>query len=112
LVGWRQVHEVDGGDHSLKVKGGKEAAAAAVSAACKAAVAFVREVAEGGAGDGAGSEQPGAEGGEAAADQPAAETEAAAEGSGHVQKGKRKAVEDPRSTRMRNRKQAARKTAC
>lgn len=82
---WQQVHEVEGGDHSLKVKGGKEAVAAAVSAACKAAVAFVREVAGRGADDGAGDEQP------------AAAEKGEKEKGGHAQASKRRAGHDPRS---------------
>ena len=44
LAGIAQVHEVEGGDHSLKVKGGKKAVEEALAAACSAAVAFVQQL--------------------------------------------------------------------
>ena len=39
-----QVYNVEGGDHSLKVKGGKAAAESAVTRAIKAAVTFAKDV--------------------------------------------------------------------
>ncbi|EIE27839.1 hypothetical protein COCSUDRAFT_83459 [Coccomyxa subellipsoidea C-169] len=41
-----QVHTVETGDHSLKARGGKQAAAAAVDAAIQAAVAFAQTLAD------------------------------------------------------------------
>lgn len=41
-----QVHSVESGDHSLKAKGGKQAAAAAVADAIEAAVTFARTLAD------------------------------------------------------------------
>lgn len=60
---------MEGGDHSLKVKGGKEAAAAAVTAACEAAVAFVQNIAKQDAGHSA--EQPAGEKAAAEEEKPA-----------------------------------------
>ena len=60
-----------GGDHSLKVKGGKKAVGEVIAAACSAAVAFVQQLGEA---DTAGlSASPGAD----AEAEPAAEEDAA-----------------------------------
>ncbi len=40
------MHTVETGDHSLKARGGKQAAAAAVDAAIQAAVAFAQTLAD------------------------------------------------------------------
>ena len=75
-----QVHEVPGGDHSLKVKGGKKAVEEAVAAACSAAVAFVQQLGQ------ADSASPKPDEGAEADAEPAAEEGAAqdaeAEGAG------------------------------
>lgn len=75
-----QVHEVSGGDHSLKVKGGKKAVEEALAAALSAAVAFVQQL---GQADNAGPKPDEGAGADA---EPAAEEEAArdtdAEGAG------------------------------
>ena len=39
-----QVYNVEGGDHSLKVKGGKAAAESAITRAIKAAVTFAKDL--------------------------------------------------------------------
>ncbi len=41
-----QVHTVETGDHSLKAKGGKQAAALAVAEAIEAAVSFAKQAAD------------------------------------------------------------------